>query len=671
MHPLEHLESFKLIASCHHDRSLEALITAIAKRVTPRFTVMEVFQPDAALYTVQFVHFHIFSFLTTLRLICRKTQNPIDILPSLHKLEVFEAHNLSLPIYPLAVDLPLIQTLRALHLKSVSVQWTAGRIFPALAECAIIFPYHDDAIQSVYMPSCLILKFVSNALGALEHFHIPQLKRLEIKCGQWRTWRGTLQLIAVHPIFAVQGLTCLHLEIKCSERLLTYMLRLVPHLEELWMGLSSPHALSGAFFLTFAAGERNAIAGPSSQTIVPLCRKLKMLHLHYKRWSRGAERNELIPALGAIVASHPPEEQIFSFRVRFGEGPDSQEWIIHEPVERFSSQLESDSTLIGVPGPHGIIPLSTTFVGSDGGTFVELGFPTESEYLTNHGLSGLAMDHLFSLHSPKEVRLYSLHLDIGQITQFSPNAPLFHTLKVLAVYSAPPSLLDGYTFHRLERYSEEINFCKDIPGEDPLTEMPVCTRLVAPLSRLATLKLPQICELVVFIDYEEPEYLWEKHIAVHTCLSGLKTLVLDTYDEGWSPFTDITKVLGMLHALETLVLKGQHLVDPFITFLEAFIPINAKETPGMNASSLEDQISKVLCPRLEGLHIEGIGLIEQPELMPILEDIVTLRAITGSPLKSFTFHDRGQPEEQWELIGRDRSFIMEEVVPNQIFQLDI
>jgi len=276
-------------------------------------------------------------------------------LPEVNKVEIFEAHHLSLPSYPPEVELPLIQILRVLHLKSVSVQWIAGRTFPALEECSIIFPHHPDALWSVYMPSCLILKYHSNNLRTLEHFHHPPLARLEVKCGQWRTWRGNLQLTTLHSIFAAQSLTCLHLEIKCSERLLAYMLGLAPSLEELWMGLSSPHALSSAFFLAFAAGRRNASARPSDQTLVPLCRQLRKLHLHYKRWSRDTERNGLIPAFGAIVASHPANEQAFSFRLSFGEGSELQEWIVHEPVERFDIELEGDRTFIGVSSPLGIV----------------------------------------------------------------------------------------------------------------------------------------------------------------------------------------------------------------------------------------------------------------------------------------------------------------------------
>jgi len=336
MHPLQHLESFKLAASCNLGNFLEPLFTAIITTVTPRFTAMEVLNPDAALHIVQPAHFRAFSSLTTLRLACRRMQNPIDILPSLHKLEILDAHHLSLPIHPPAVDLPLTQTLCNLRLKRVSIQWMAGRIFPALEECSIIFPRDADTIQSVYMPSCSILKYDSNNLGTLEHFHCPRLGELEIKCGQCRKWRGDLQLTALHSIFAAQGLTRLQLEIKCSERLLEYMLGLSPALEELWMGLSSPHALSSAFFLAFATGGRNTTVGLLSQTLGPLYRQLRKLHLHYKRWSRGAERNGLIPAFGAIVASYPAEEHVFSFQWSFGEGSELQEWIVHKPNKSFT-----------------------------------------------------------------------------------------------------------------------------------------------------------------------------------------------------------------------------------------------------------------------------------------------------------------------------------------------
>jgi len=670
MQPLQHLESFKLAASCELGNSLGPFLTAITTTVTPRFTVMEVLKADAALYIVQPAHFRAFSSLTTLRLACRRMQNPVDILPSLHKLEILDAHHLSLPIHPPAVDLPLTQTLRNLRLKCVSIQWMAGHIFPALEECSIIFPQYADIFQSVYMPSCSILEYDSNNLGALEHFHCPRLGELEIKCGQCRKWRGDLQLAALHPIFAAQSLTRLQLEIKCSERLLNYMLGLAPALEELWMGISKPHALSGAFFRAFAAGGRNTSVGPSSQAIAPLCRQLRKLHLHYKRWSRGAERNGLIPAFGAIVASHPAKEQAFSFQLSFGEGSELQEWIVHEPVERFDFESQRHRTFIGVSSPHGIVPLSRASVRWHIKPITGLGYPPlprESEYIATDENLELPIDYFFSFHSLKEVRMSGLGLGMRSNTQSSPDVPLFHTLKVLIIYGSRLSPLAIQTFHKLERYQEKFASDVDEPRQDRLTEMPVCTRLVTSLSRLATLKLPQVRELEVHVGHEEePDYLWEKYVAVNAQLSGLKLLSLSTTGDGTSYFNDIPKILGSLPALETLVLHKRHLHYPYVTFFEAFIPMNAQ---GNSEPIWEGQIPEVLCPRLESLQIEYISPTDQPELMPVLKSIVTLRAIIGSPLKSFTFYI--DDPEKWELIGRDGSFMMERVIPAQCFKLDI
>jgi len=212
----------------------------------------------------------------------------------------------------------------------------------------------------------------------------------------------------------------------------------------------------------------------------------------------------------------------------------------------------------------------------------------------------------------------------------------------------------------------------DEPRQDQLTEMPVCTRLVISLSRLATLKLPQVHELEVLVNMEEePDYLWEKYVAVNTQLSGLKLLSLSTAKYGRSYFNDIPKILGLLPALETLVLYKEHLHYPYVTLFEAFIPKNAQ---GTSELTWEGQIPEVLCPRLESLQIEDMRPTDQPELMPVLQNIVTLHAIIGSPLKSFTFYRRDwyfNSAQKWELIGRDGSFTMEEVIPAECFKFDI
>ena len=571
-------------------------------------------------------------------------------------------------MYPPGVDLPLVQTLQVLHLKSVSVQWIAGRVFPALEECSIILPHHADTIQSVYMPSCSILKYDSNNLGTLDNFRIPPLGRLEIKCGQCRTWRGSLQLFSLHPIFATQSLTCLHLEIKCSERLLASMLRLVPSLEKLWMRLSSPHSLSSAFFLAFAAGGRNDNSGPSSRTVAPLGRKLRMLHLHYKRWLRGPERNALILTFGAVVASRRSKKQKFSFLFGFGEGSESQEWTIHQPVERFDFG-SLNTTGIGISSPDGIVPLSRfeVYSQSDLTESDYLPLPRESEYIATaveHLV--LPIDFLFSFHSLKDVKMYSLRLEARPDIHLSLNAPIFHTLEVLVVRSG---CFAGQTFHKLERFMEcTIEDGIDgepIPEQGPLTGMPVCTRLAVSLSTLATLKLPQIRELCVD-NIGKEHHIWEKHIAVNANLSGLKLLHVLYLRE--QPSITFTKILGLLPALESLIVGVNDHKSSFVDCLEALIPVNVPGRSGPNQSSWEGQISGLLCPRLESLQIEDISLTGEAELMPTLEDIVTRRAAIGCPLKSFTFYGGG---EKWQLIGRDKGFMMEKVVPAEKFRLDI
>ena len=49
-------------------------------------------------------------------------------------------------MYPHDVDLP-VRTLRRLCTKMVSVQWMSGRTFPALEDCAIIWPHHPETLR--------------------------------------------------------------------------------------------------------------------------------------------------------------------------------------------------------------------------------------------------------------------------------------------------------------------------------------------------------------------------------------------------------------------------------------------------------------------------------------------------------------------------------------------
>jgi hypothetical protein len=458
LQPLQGLESFKLAQGCNLGNFLVPLMVAITTSVNPRLTIVEVADSDAALYLLQPTHFHMFSCLTTLRLICKRMGSPVDILPHLPQLKTFEAHHLFLPNYPSGADLPLIHTLHDLHLKSVSVQWMAGQTFPALRQCTIIFPHHVDTItvQHVTMSSCSILTYDFNDLGPLIQFHLPPLVRLDLKSGQCTNSRGNLQLANVQPIVAAsaQSLTCLHLQVRCSEQFLVNILGLVPVLEELWLGLTSPRALSTAFFLAFVARGPNASAmiGTSNWMVAPLCGGLKRLHLHYKRWLRGPEKQALIPAFGEIVGSHQLHEQSsFSLHLNFDEGEKGQIWKVHAPAESSNVDLHVGDIEIGFSGPHGMVTLSSTSQGDC------IGFPhfRELEYI---GISsGGCFDFIeFSpFQSLRELRIPDICLKTRVNTKHHlSNLPLFHSLKVLVVEGIESQLLAGQTFYKLQRYHE-------------------------------------------------------------------------------------------------------------------------------------------------------------------------------------------------------------------------
>jgi len=200
--PLESLRGFMMGEHCDLGSFLEPLMTAITTTSLPRLTKLVLSDSRAVLFLVQPTCLHCFFSLTTLTIkLLKKMESPADILPHLRRLESFHAQHLHLPIYPPDASLPLIQTLTKLVLKSVSVQWMAGKVFPALQDCPIRFPHHIDAIrfEPVEMPACASLAYDSNDLDPLRHFHHPPLGELVVRSGQWNVRRGNPQFVAMCP----------------------------------------------------------------------------------------------------------------------------------------------------------------------------------------------------------------------------------------------------------------------------------------------------------------------------------------------------------------------------------------------------------------------------------------------------------------------------------------
>ena len=672
--PLTHLES---LLTCSFSELLEQLMAAMSKDAFPNLTVMGLTGPTTILCLVQPARSHIYHSLTTLKIqLFKRVDNPVDILPHLHRLETLEACRLCLPSYSPDSPLPLVHTLRSLYLKSVSVQWMAGHIFPALEKCRIIFPLHADTIhafQPVTMPSCSFLLYNSNDLHPLSQFHLPSLYTLDVKNGQWNAWRGNPQLISFCPIVAAnpQTLTVLRLDIQCSGRLLGYILRLTPAVEELWLGLAHPNALSKTFFQAFIVRESHAdrvseMVGPPGQTIAPLCPSLKSLHLHYKRWMRGPDKKVLVVAFSDIVRSRRlAKKSPFSLRLSFEGAIEEPHWTIHRPVKKIKSVEERRALILGISTLHGIVTMSK-LLPERGLTSLPFN-KVESLHLFAGHLTSL--DFLF-IRDHMELMVY----DHGQLRLPSslPCAlPLFDALRVLVIKCNDLSFLAGHTFHKLER-CRLLNVSQPKPSASKRmlteTETPVCTRVdIDDPWVLANFMLPQIQELALGFLIPHCSSIWQSHVAVNANLAGLILLHIKT----WPFYGDLILILRLLPLLETLIITT--CVDVHI--FRAFIPMDANGTSGLKRTNGEGKTLAILCPRLRHVQVEGEGFWEQPDLVPIVKAVITLRAECGSPLKVFTFSDFSpKPGRKFDLIGRDGSFTIKVNVlakEAEKFKLDI
>jgi len=666
---LTHLESFDL--ACDFGEFGKALMIAISRGASPKLTAMRLEDPAAVLYLVQPVGLHITHGLTTLNIqLSKKMSSPVNILPHLHRLEHFDARNLCLPFYPPDTTLSLSRTLRFLYLRSVSVQWMAGHVFPALEECEVNFPHNADiiqALQPVTMPSCSYFLYHSNDLHPFAHFHLPSLKMLDVKSGQWNVWRGNPQLAALCPVFSAgaKSLTELRLDVECSEQLLVHMLNLVPVLKHLWLGVARPNALSTTFFQEFIVREPSAdgasdVVGPPSQAIAPLCPSLDSLDLHYRRWLRGPDDRALIVAFGDIMASRNSNiHNSFELELSFDETLEESNWSIDKPVTK-SQGLGHAGLILGISVPHGIIPVSTTLT-RNGVVALPL---KEAEYLyLRHPYFISSLEFLFT-HDHMELMVYDYHR-LSLPTPLPCALPLFYALRVLVVEDTNPLFLAGHTFPKLERCRvvDSRNHFVPPPSLFTRTEMPVCTRIdIDDPHLLATFKLPQIYEVALNFSHPDCSTIWEKNIAVNANLSGLTFLHIKK-----EPFDgDLIPILRSLSSLETLIISSRRSV----VSLRALLPMDANGASGLKQMSGEGGSLALLCPRLQDLQIEewkGRDTLAQAELDVTLMDVVFLRAKCGSPLKSFTFFGiwtmRGSMVgSKVELIGKDGTFTMKEFV---------
>ena len=318
---------------------------------------------------------------------------------------------------------------------------------------------------------------------------------------------------------------------------------------------------------------------------------------------------------------------------------------------------------IGVAHMISIIQANTYNRNSDmAGSLIEIPFK-EAEYLLAYGQ--LSICCLSTLHHIVELRI--LHHEDILTAALPPNLPLFHTLRILKAENIHPLFLAGQTFHRLERC--RMSLCDEDPklSLGQVTQMPVCTRLgVGDLAVLATFRLPKISELSVSLDHPEFNMIWG-HIAVNANLSGLKLLHLYR----WCQWEDLTQALRCLPMLKSLILRNSSDLDA--GFYGEFVPMDPNGPSGLTQSGDGGWISAILCPMLKSILIKEFDPTKQLEPVPVLQEIVTLCAMAGYPLKSFALSHLALGRTL-ELIGSNGSFAVTMIVLGEgaePFRLDI
>ena len=319
------LQALKITRDCEMSNSFALLLKVIATTSTRILDDVEIASQDALLFFSKPVYRGFFSGLKRFKVDTPGMRDPVDILPSFESLEVLEANGLRLPEYDDEVDLPIVRTLRRMHVKSGSLQWMCARTFPVLEESTIIWPHFRCATPTPLFSECTRFTFDNRAIEKLSGFRLPKLDKMVIRNEAWSKTGGSAQLASVWGESVHSGWLkprVLHLDIHCYDQDLINALRLHPNLEELVLGLVRPGALGKKFFNSMVARKpkgNSSLPGPnpvSAQSngtssyllVAPLLPNLRFFGVCCRRWIRETEEDSITPLLMKIIQSREKTE---------------------------------------------------------------------------------------------------------------------------------------------------------------------------------------------------------------------------------------------------------------------------------------------------------------------------------------------------------------------------
>jgi hypothetical protein len=186
--PLEKLEILKISGICESSASLNQLLDHVATTSTRRLKHVELTSSNVIRFLADQKYRAFLSHLTHFKVDASEMRDPADIHPYFENLQVLEVYRLHLPTYAREVDLPVVRTLRRMSIETVSVQWMAGRTYPALEDCTIIWPHHPGTLRlhrGVGLLVCTQFTYDDHLIGPMSEFCLPKLNKMVVRNGAW------------------------------------------------------------------------------------------------------------------------------------------------------------------------------------------------------------------------------------------------------------------------------------------------------------------------------------------------------------------------------------------------------------------------------------------------------------------------------------------------------
>ena len=248
------------------------------------------------------------------------SQDPINVLPYLERLEVLEAHSLHLPIYSDDTKLPLVRTLKRLTLRHISIQWMMGRRFNKLVECSIWNPILASCAEGcvINLPVCTHMLFGNRTLEGLGLFHLPSSVTLAL-VNPWFPDLPAFSRRWIKGMEVIPRVTSLKLEVGIFDKSFVTTLGFQPRLEELvlrtWGCDGLEMLLSALIFdndiMNYNDGNLGdggnginiIIADSAADLTLPLCPRLQSLHLNLENFDYEEKRNTLRPLCERVLGS--------------------------------------------------------------------------------------------------------------------------------------------------------------------------------------------------------------------------------------------------------------------------------------------------------------------------------------------------------------------------------